>query len=498
MDLVSGQVRTAAAGVGSGGFGQSSGFYASYNNVAPTITNDGQGYGWQVPAWPAMKNSSWPGADVVFQNMSGNMEYMTAGTTAGTYNALFGNRNVLSKNTGSGELTLLSPDGTKTVFNSIISSTNPGLMKSQTSPGGVVKTLSGSFGPNQSLHTVQSYTSGSTTFDESFLQTFDANGTLSTVTRRKRTNGGAWENIEIVQYNYFDGTTSFGSVRDLRVSTKRSWDAATSSFVAPKITMYRYYKTGVDPAIGFEHGLKYVMSPASWQRAIDDGKDPGTMPDSEFAQYADQYFQYDPATRRVVLWRTNSGTQQYTLSYSNNPHPQLAPQQFNFWTKKSVLTRQDGSKQISFANYYGLVMLSVLQSADGTRQWCSFTKFDTAGRPVLQGNPSAVSGYDESKDDLLNYNASTQKYLHLRDNSGLIQTTEYDTSTATANYVKYRSIRQGQLGTDIRQSQTDYITQTAGGATRVLVSKQTVYTGEGFALPIETSTRVAPPAVCVM
>ena len=54
--------------------------------------------------------------------------------------------------------------------------------------------------------------------------------------------------------------------------------------------------------------------------------------------------------------------------------------------------------------------------------------------------------------------------------------------------MKYRSIRKGQLGTNIRQSQTDYITQTAGSATRVLVSKVTVYTDEGHASPVETSS----------
>jgi len=423
----------------------------------------------------------------MFQNTSGNTEYMKAGTTAGSYDALFGNRNTLAKNTTTNELTLKAADGTVTVFNSLTASTNPGLMKSQTSAGGVVKTLSGSFGANQTSDTVQSYTDNGTTYDESFLQTFDGNAKLSLLTRRKRTNSGSWENIEQVQYNYFDGTTSFGSAGDLRVCTKRAWDAATDAFVAPKATLYRYYKANVEASIGFEHGLKYVMSPASWQRAVDDGLDPGTMSDNVFAQYADMYYEYEPSTRRVTLWRTNGGTQQFTLSYSSNPHSQSGTPLFNFWTTKSILTNQDQSQQITFSNYYGLTMLSVLKSADGTRQWCSFTGFDASGRVYLQASPSAVIGYDETKDDLVEWLANDHKYEYLRDNAGLIQYSEYDTGTATANYVKYRSIRKGPLGTDIRQSQTDYVTQTAGSTTRVLVSKQSVYTDESHASPIETS-----------
>ena len=487
MIPVQGQVSIIAPSVGSRGFGQASDYTAKYNNAAPTVANDGQGFGWQVPSRPTMKASSWPGADVMIQSPSGNFEYMKSGSTAGTYDALFGNRNVLSENVSTGELTLQAPDGTVSVFNSISSSTNPGLLTTQTSPGGVIKTMTGSVGPNQTLETVQSYTSGGTTDEESFVQSFDGNGLLSSVTRRKRTNGGAWKNIEIVEYDYYDGTTSFGSAGDLQSGTKSTWDTSTNSFVAPRITMYRYYKAGVETSIGFEHGLKFMVSPATGQKIQNDGKDPATISDSELAQYADLYYQYNPATRRVSLWRTMGGTQQFTLSYSNNANTLPSPAPFNHWTQKSILTRQDGSKQIYFSNYYGIVMLTVLQSADGTREWSSFTKFDDTGRPVLQASPSAVSGYDESKNDLLDYNTSTHKYQYLRDNSGLIQITEYDTATATANYVKYRSVQQGQLGTEIRQSQTDYTTQTAGGATRVLISKQTVYTDDSHAVPIETS-----------
>ena len=144
------------------------------------------------------------------------------------------------------------------------------------------------------------------------------------------------------------------------------------------------------------------------------------MPDNDLAQYADMYYEYEPSTRRVTLWRTNGGTLEYTLSYSSNPQQPGNPPYFNFWTKKSILTNPDGSQQITFSNYYDLAMLSVLESEDGARQWCSFTRFDAYGRVYLQASPSAVIGYDETKDDLVNWVVNDQKFQYLRDNAGLI------------------------------------------------------------------------------
>ena len=282
----SGQIDLVAPGVSSGGFGQVTSFAPRYNNVASTIQDVGQGPGWEVPAWPTMKVSTWPNATVMFQNSAGSMEYMKAGSAPGTYESLFGNRNKLTKDTSTGELTLFSPDGSKTIFNSLTSPTNPGLMKSQTSPGGLTKTLTGSFGANQTLETIQSYTSGGNTFEESFLQSFDGNAQLQTVVRRKRTNGGAWENIENVTYTYYTGTGSFGSAGDLKSATTRSWDTATNSFVAPKTTLFRYYVAGSETLIGFEHGVKFVVSPATWQKIVADGKNPETISNAEMAQYA--------------------------------------------------------------------------------------------------------------------------------------------------------------------------------------------------------------------
>jgi YD repeat-containing protein len=451
------------------------------------MADAGQGPGWQIPGRPTMKSSEWSGADISFLDTTGNVQYMKSGSTPGTYDALFGNRNTLSRDTSTNVLTLRSSDGTATVFNAITSSTNPGQMQSSTSPGGSSTTLTGTFGANQIMEMLQSYTSGGTTYEESFLQTYDANALLQTLVRRKRTNGGTWENIERVTYTYYDGTTSFGSPRDLKRCVEETWvGGSVNNFTAPKNTYFRYYKWSMNPQPGFEHGMKYMVSPATWQKIVSDGKNPETIPDHELDQYADRYFEYEPTTRRVSLWRTNGGTRQMMLNYSGNLNGVPSPAPFNHWAVKSTLDRTDGLRQIFYSNSYGMVMLSVLQGANGLQKWCSFTRFDDAGRAIWQISPSAITGYDETKNDLLNYNSGTQTYQYVRDTSGLIQTMEYDTNTATENYVKYANLRKGQLGSDIRQSLTEYTTNTVGGTTRILLSRQTVYTDDSHAVPIET------------
>jgi RHS repeat-associated protein len=487
VNVFSGQVDMPAPGVRSGGLGHVRAFASRYNNVGSTMADAGQGPGWQIPGRPTMKSSEWSGADISFLDTTGNVQYMKSGSTPGTYDALFGNRNTLSRDTSTNVLTLRSSDGTATVFNAITSSTNPGQMQSSTSPGGSSTTLTGTFGANQIMEMLQSYTSGGTTYEESFLQTYDANALLQTLVRRKRTNGGTWENIERVTYTYYDGTTSFGSPRDLKRCVEETWvGGSVNNFTAPKNTYFRYYKWSMNPQPGFEHGMKYMVSPATWQKIVSDGKNPETIPDHELDQYADRYFEYEPTTRRVSLWRTNGGTRQMMLNYSGNLNGVPSPAPFNHWAVKSTLDRTDGLRQIFYSNSYGMVMLSVLQGANGLQKWCSFTRFDDAGRAIWQISPSAITGYDETKNDLLNYNSGTQTYQYVRDTSGLIQTMEYDTNTATENYVKYANLRKGQLGSDIRQSLTEYTTNTVGGTTRILLSRQTVYTDDSHAVPIET------------
>src|SRR5438552_7727157 len=100
-------------------------------------------------------------------------------------------------------------------------------------------------------------------------------------------------------------------------------------------------------------------------------------------------------------------------------------------------------------------MLSVyLDTASGSK-WDTFNKYDSAGRVILTAMPSAVTGYDDTYSDLLH--SQSGNYQYMSDNSGLVQITDYGTSTTATSstpgdvtgYLKDTKVQQGELGTAI-------------------------------------------------
>ena len=336
-------------GISSGGFGRRWVFSTQYNNSTGADFDQGMGSNWMATSVPTLAGSAWSAADISFRTQSGAMRYMKQ-TGTGTFSSMFGDRSILSHNATTHEYTYVESDGTKTIFNDLTHTTAPGQMTSQVAPGGQTTTLTGTIGA--SLDAQRINTTGGVTRFESFLQNYYASGSsvgkLQSVLLRRGDAGQPWENIERLTLTYYDGTTSYGSLNDLKSSTKEIWDG--SAWVAPKVTYYRYYIAGVNTDIGFVHGLRYVVNPAAWEKMVSDSIDPLTAADSVIAQYADRYFQYDPYTRRVNYWATNGGTQSFQLSYSYNSHSVGTPAPFGSWVQKSSLTLQDGSNQIGRAH----------------------------------------------------------------------------------------------------------------------------------------------------
>ena len=81
-------------------------------------------------------------------------------------------------------------------------------------------------------------------------------------------------------------------------------------------------------------------------------------------------------------------------------------------------------------------------------------RYNSDGQLIWTAQPSAVNGYDDTHDDLLNFNTGTGLYQYLNNTTGLINTTNYYASTnistgAVQDYVQNRNVRQGQSGSDI-------------------------------------------------
>src|SRR5262249_4747053 len=100
---------------------------------------------------------------------------------------------------------------------------------------------------------------------------------------------------------------------------------------------------------------------------------------------------------------------------------------------------------------------------------------------IWPANTSAISGYDETKADLL-FN-DRGNYQYLRDSEGLLEIrTYYTATTATSTtaggvdgFLQKVELQRGESGTPIKQSQVDYFTRSAFSQTFVITANSTVY-----------------------
>jgi hypothetical protein len=236
------------------------------------------------------------------------------------------------------------------------------------------------------------------------------------------------------------------------------------------------------------HGLKYAFGPQSYARLVAAlGSNVDSLTDSQVSPYADQNYQYDTLQRvtQAVIQGTGCsacsgglGTFAYAYTGSNFADG------YNNWRHKVVESLPDNNQNIVYTNFGGQVMLRVFKDTTTGNQWITFYKYDNQGRLIWTASPSAVTGYDDTKADLLNNQSGNYQYLS--DTTGLVTVTDYGTSTTATSstagdvngYYKDTKLYQGEPlagNTGILQSQTQYFSQTAGGATIYPTANTTVY-----------------------
>ena len=126
-------------------------------------------------------------------------------------------------------------------------------------------------------------------------------------------------------------------------------------------------------------------------------------------------------------------------------------------------------------------MLVDYEDTTTSQHWDTFYKYDSSGRLILQAQPSAVTGYNDTYADLVH--SVSGNYQYLSDSTGLIQTIDYYSSTtattSTAGGVagSYQdwSVQQGETGTAVLQDTATYIARTVGSLTFYPVASDTVY-----------------------
>jgi RHS repeat-associated protein len=418
-------------------------------------------------------------------NTSGStVAVVTGGTNARTFDNVSGTyyeheflADSLVHNSGTSDFTLTDTTGRKINFYDFSTSypaNQRGAFESLTDPGGNVTSVTAHTSSGNVQEVQRSSTQGTTTITDSWLYTYITSGTnsglLQNVTWRQKTNSGAWTTLRQVAYAYYDGSTdtSNGSAGDLKTATIEDGSGNTLD-----TAYYRYYVSG--QSNGYVHGLKFFFDAASYGRLVAAYPTPSSASDSQVSPYATINLQYDSSqrvTQAVVqgAGASSSGGQgTFTYSWTTSSNSSGS----NSWQTKCVETLPDSNQEIVYTNSYGEPMLHVHYDVGLNLKWETYYRYDSNGRLIMIANPSAVTGYDDTKADLVNRTLSGQpphqivNYQYVSATTGLITNPSYGTSTTAHNtssgdvlgYYKQTQIQQGYNGTNILQDSTDYIAQ---------------------------------------
>jgi RHS repeat-associated protein len=475
-----GTVKLSTTDLASDGFGTSWGQSRSWTNGPGYAAGSFNGSGmvdWQLPF-------------LLQVNGMNTLAVVSSGTDArfydlvnGSYQARFFVLDQLTYNSANQEFVLTDTAGNQIRFSDFSAGlpvNQQGQFKSFTDPDGNVTSVTSRTADGKPTEVQRTAGSGSTAVTESYLYTYIASGTnaglLQNVTLRRQVGGGSWSTVRQVNYAYYDGTQPYGNAGDLQTAT--ILDGAGNTL---DTKYYRYYQPG--DANGYAHGLKYVFDPASYARLVAAYPTPTTATDAQVGPYADLYFQFDSShrvTQKVAQGAggpATGGLGTYTYAYTTSTNAAG----YNSWQVKTVETLPDGNQNIVYTNAYGEVMLQVYHDVTSGLNWETYYQYDGAGRIILTANPSAVTGYDDSHADLLNNQSGNYQYLN--DSAGLIQKTDYYTTTTAgettaggvAGYLQDVKVQRGELGTGVLQDTTQYFAHSANGITVAPVATDTVY-----------------------
>jgi RHS repeat-associated protein len=468
-----GAVQLSASDLTSDGFGTSWGQQRSWSSAA--------GYAGKTLNGNGVVNSQLP--YLLASNGTNTLVAVTSATDSRYFDwsgSAYQERNFLPDklvyNSSGGEYVLTDSTGAQIRFNDFANSRAPlqrGLFKSYTDPYANVTQVTS--WTSDGLPAEVQRTGGGVT--ESFLYTYGTSGSslnqLTNVTLRRQVSG-VWSTIRQAVYAYYDGSTSFGNPGDLQSATIE--DASGNAI---DTWYYRYYQAGASG--GYAGGVKYVFGPDAYRRLANAFSNPLTATDTQVAPYADGYYQYDSSqhvTQAVIAGdgsTEGSGTGLGTYTYSYSTSTNAAG--YNSWATKTVETLPDGNQNIIYTNAYGEVMLAVYQDATSGLKWDTYYQYDSAGRLILQAQPSAVTGYSDSYADLVNGGS------YLAASAGLIIKFTYATSTTAtettagnvSGYLQQDAVEQGTGGTAIVTDSTLYFQHTGSNITIDPVASTTAY-----------------------
>lgn len=492
--------------VQSGVFGLTWGHTRTYSNQLqaqgqPTSTDFGNGYNWLTETTAYLLNPN--GDESEIQVVIAPQESFWFNLVDGDYVGAYGAVQTLEHDTTNNVFRFVQADGSIWVFFDFDQRANPaGMLSSIIAPGS--QSLSFSYPNATSLvsEIQSSYTdpSGVTTVESflySYLPSNDENsGEVVSVTLRRSVGGVGWDFIRQALFTYYESGSAFGAVGDLQTAVHQlrsgagDWDTIETYY-------YRYWLDSAG-GVGFAHGMKYVLGPEAFRRLSAAVLNPLSVTDSQVAQFADFYFEYD-GQQRVTLETVEAGSRTFTFAYT----PSGNAQDYNYWQTKTVemlpgSTPGTPYQNTVYTNHIGQILLK--DKLSGTTHWIEYFEYDeTLAQVILNATPSAVTA--TYNDSLPNFGGPT---AIVNPSSGLVRLTAYyESTTATSTtaggaqgYIQNQGVQEGLNGSPILLTSLTYIQRntTDGGvsvplATIYPVAAATVYQSDsgGGSQPAVTS-----------
>ena len=253
-------------------------------------------------------------------------------------------------------------------------------------------------------------------------------------------------------------------------------------------TYFRYWLTG--QTNGYDQALKFVLKGESYDRMVQAGLTPTSATNTQLAGYTDHTFEYDDQFR-VTLENTNAFGS-YGFSYTTNPNG-LSSTDFNHWNAKTVETLPDGNENIVYTNFQKQAMLTAFNDVSASAKWITYSQFNDKGYVTLKALPSALSGYDDTYNDLVEWDFGNATYI--KDGEGLVLTNTYASSTTATStsagdakgWLSSSNLSRGETGTAVPQSAISYIKRTVLGVDYFSLANQTVYTNTNGTGSLTTS-----------
>ncbi|MEO8497331.1 MAG: hypothetical protein ABI614_19850, partial [Planctomycetota bacterium] len=389
-----GELSYSATDLESDGFGVPWGHTRSFVSRLSRSESIGNGFNWQIEQWPYLVIRD---DEIVAQGLAGNAYWFDKDDDG--YSPRFSAKKTLIHDAASNVYRFFNRDGSYIEFDVVT-----GMFRRHLDSAGNKVEVTNLHANGYNFTNVErSCTSGGSTTTEQYHYEYinsDGDDALQRVTLRRKVDAGAWDNVSQAEYSYYGVADQHGAPTDLRTVTTRIWE--DGDWIDTGTTMYRYYKqlSGSSSSSSSSSSvqelpirlLKYVVNPASYQRLADDPQvsDPLTATDFQVSQYADLYFEYDE-DRRVTKEIVQGGSRTFTFAYSESGNADGS----NSWKTKTVETLPGGTQNVVYSNYAGQTMLHVFK--DGDDEWLEFWKYDDDARAILHANPSAISGYDDTK-----------------------------------------------------------------------------------------------------